>query len=214
MLYNFLKRIIDILGAICGMIILSPALLLIALAIKLNSSGPLFADIPMRVGKDGKLFRMYKFRSMVIGAHELLHEDPQFEELLKKYQQNSYKLSIDEDPRITSVGRFIRKTSIDELPQLVNIIRGEMSIVGPRAYHPFELDEQQIKYPTARKYVKIILSGKPGLTGVWQVSGRSEINFDKRVKMDADYVAKKSIIYDLLIILKTIPAVIFGRGAV
>jgi exopolysaccharide production protein ExoY len=209
-----MKRFLDILGSFSGLVILSPILLLISIAIRLNSKGPLFADIPMRVGKDGKLFRMYKFRSMVIGAHELLHEDPRYAELLKKYQQNSYKLSIDEDPRITSVGRFIRKTSLDELPQLLNILKGEMSIVGPRAYHPFELDEQQIKYPSARKYVKIILSGKPGLTGVWQVSGRSEINFDKRVKMDADYIVRRSIFYDIWIMIETVPAVIFGRGAV
>jgi exopolysaccharide production protein ExoY len=214
MFYNFLKRVIDILGSTAGLIILSPLLLMISIAIKLDSKGPIFADIPMRVGENGKLFKMYKFRSMLIGAHELLHSDPKYKDLLKKYQQNSYKLEINEDPRITQVGRFIRKTSIDELPQLLNILNGEMSLVGPRAYYPSELEEQQIKYPSSRKYVKIILSGKPGLTGLWQVSGRSAINFDKRVEMDAAYILKKSILYDLLIILKTIPAVISGRGAI
>lgn len=214
MMYDFLKRIIDIIASLTGLIILSPVLLLIAIAIKLDSKGPVFADIPMRVGKYGKLFKMYKYRSMLIGAHELLHSDPKYKELLKKYQQNSYKLEIGEDPRITGVGKLIRKTSLDELPQLVNILRGEMSLVGPRAYYPSELEEQQIKYPSSRKYVKIILSGKPGLTGLWQVSGRSAINFDKRVEMDGEYISKRSILYDLLIVLKTIPAVLSGKGAI
>jgi len=213
-MYDFVKRLIDVVGSILGILILSPVLFFTALSIKLNSKGPILAETPMRVGKDGKLFRMYKFRSMVVGAHELLHQDPRYKELLKKYQQNSYKLEIDEDPRITKVGRFIRKTSIDELPQLFNILRGEMSVVGPRAYYPYELEEQQIKFPSARKYVKIILSSKPGLTGEWQVSGRSNINFDRRVQMDASYVEKKSIVYDIFIILKTIPAVLTGEGAV
>ena len=213
-MYDFIKRLIDVVGSILGILILSPVLFFTALSIKLNSKGPILAETPMRVGKDGKLFRMYKFRSMVVGAHELLHQDPRYKELLKKYQQNSYKLEIDEDPRITKVGRFIRKTSIDELPQLFNILRGEMSVVGPRAYYPYELEEQQIKFPSARKYVKIILSSKPGLTGEWQVSGRSNINFDRRVQMDASYVEKKSIVYDIFIILKTIPAVLTGEGAV
>src|SRR3989344_1446748 len=213
-MYDFIKRLIDVVGSILGILILSPVLFFTALSIKLNSKGPILAETPMRVGKDGKLFRMYKFRSMVVGAHELLHQDPRYKELLKKYQQNSYKLEIDEDPRVTKVGRFIRKTSIDELPQLFNILRGEMSVVGPRAYYPYELEEQQIKFPSARKYVKIILSSKPGLTGEWQVSGRSNINFDRRVQMDASYVEKKSIVYDIFIILKTIPAVLTGEGAV
>jgi len=213
-MYDFIKRLIDVVGSILGILILSPVLFFTALSIKLNSKGPILAETPMRVGKDGKLFRMYKFRSMVVGAHELLHQDPRYKELLKKYQQNSYKLEIDEDPRITKIGRLIRKTSIDELPQLFNILRGEMSVVGPRAYYPYELEEQQIKFPSARKYVKIILSSKPGLTGEWQVSGRSNINFDRRVQMDASYVEKKSIVYDIFIILKTIPAVLTGEGAV
>ena len=213
-MYDFIKRLIDVVGSILGILILSPVLFFTALSIKLNSKGPILAETPMRVGKDGKLFRMYKFRSMVVGAHELLHQDPRYKELLKKYQQNSYKLEIDEDPRITKIGRLIRKTSIDELPQLFNILRGEMSVVGPRAYYPYELEEQQIKFPSARKYVKIILSSKPGLTGEWQVSGRSNINFDRRVQMDASYVEKKSIVYDIFIIIKTIPAVLTGEGAV
>ncbi len=214
MIYNFLKRILDIIGSLIGIILLSPILLGTAILIKLDSKGEVLADTPMRVGKNGKLFRMYKFRSMVIGAHDLLHNNPNYKHLLEKYQRNSYKLSIDEDPRITMVGRIIRKTSIDELPQLFNILKGEMSLVGPRAYYPYELEEQQKKYPGTGKFVKIILESKPGLTGVWQTSGRSAVNFDQRVQMDARYVEKRSIFYDIWLILKTIPAVLFGRGAV
>lgn len=208
-MYDFLKRGTDIVGSILGLIFLAPALLLVALAIKLDSPGPIMADTPMRAGKDGKLFSIYKFRSMVQNAHEILEKNPK---LLEEYKKNSYK--IFNDPRVTRVGKFIRKYSIDEWPQFLNILKGEMSLVGPRAYYPYELEEQQKKYPTSRKYVKVILSGKPGLTGVWQVTGRSEINFDERVKMDAGYVRRRSIVYDFWMMFKTIPAVISGRGAV
>jgi exopolysaccharide production protein ExoY len=211
MIYEVSKRLLDIVGSVFGIIVFSPVLLAISLAIKMDSKGPVFADTPMRVSKHGHLFKMYKFRSMVVGAHDLLHKNP---ELLKKYKENSYKLDIDEDPRITKVGKFIRKTSLDELPQLFNILKGEMSLVGPRAYYPFELEEQQKKYPNSREFVKTILSAKPGLTGVWQVSGRSEINFDKRVEMDAQYVQRRSVLYDIFLIIQTVPAVILGRGAV
>ncbi len=211
-MYNFIKRFIDFLGSMFGLMILSPILMLVAVAIKINSNGPVFADTPMRVGKNGKLFRMFKFRSMISNAHDLLRTDPKFQALYKEYKKGSYKLY--NDPRITPVGKFIRKYSLDELPQLLNVVWGEMSLVGPRAYYPDELEHQQVKYPSSRKYVKIILSGKPGITGIWQVSGRSEINFDKRVQMDASYVQKRSIIYDLWLLLKTIPAVLSGKGAV
>src|SRR5258708_7512395 len=134
MFYDLVKRLTDIAGSSIGIILLSPFLVFTAIAIKLDSKGPVFADIPQRVSKGGKLFKMYKFRSMVVGAHEILQKNP---ELLKLYKQNSYKLNIEDDPRITRVGKFIRKTSIDELPQLFNILNGEMSMVGPRAYYPF-----------------------------------------------------------------------------
>lgn len=199
----------DLGGGIVGVVFLSPILMMVALAIKLDSQGPILADTPKRVGKDGRLFRMYKFRSMVQNAHEVLEQNPK---LMEEYKKNSYK--IFNDPRITRVGRFIRRFSIDEFPQFFNILKGDMSLVGPRAYYPFELEEQQVKYPNSRKYVKIILSGKPGVTGIWQVSGRSNINFDKRVEMDAAYVQKKSVFYDIWLILKTIPAVISGKGAI
>lgn len=211
MLYDFLKRLIDFIGSLLGIIFLLPLFVIIAITIKLDSRGPIFADIPRRVSKGGKLFKMYKFRSMVVGAHQMLQEDAQ---LLKKYKENSYKLDTEDDPRVTQVGKLIRKTSLDELPQLFNILKGEMSLVGPRAYYPFELEEQQKKYPHSQEFVKIILSAKPGLTGVWQVSGRSEINFDKRVEMDARYVKRRSISYDILILVKTIPVVLFRRGVI
>jgi lipopolysaccharide/colanic/teichoic acid biosynthesis glycosyltransferase len=212
--YYFLKRTVDICGSLVGLLISSPIFLIVAIIIKLNSVGPVLADTPMRVGLNGKLFRMYKFRSMFVGAHEILHNNPKYKHLLEKYKKNSYKLAIEEDPRITWIGKFIRKTSLDELPQLINILKGDMSIVGPRAYYPFELEDQQKKYPEAKEFVRVILSAKPGLTGVWQVSGRSNIDFDKRVELDAQYVEKKSILYDFWIILKTIPAVLSGRGSV
>lgn len=209
MIYSFFKRVLDIVGSLIGIVVSSPLMLVTILLIKLDSPGPIFADTPMRVGKNGKLFKMYKFRSMIVGAHDMLQKNPQ---LLKQYKQNSYK--IQDDPRVTRVGRFIRKVSIDELPQLFNVLKGEMSLVGPRAYYPFELQEQQEKYPQTEKFVKIILKARPGLTGVWQTSGRSEINFDKRVEMDASYVIRRSIFYDIWLILKTIPAVVARRGAV
>ena len=209
MMYHLLKRLMDILGSIFGIIILTPLFLIVTISIKLDSPGPILADTPKRVGQGGRLFIMYKFRSMVQNAHEVLEQDPK---LLEQYRKNSYK--IFNDPRITNVGKILRRFSIDEFPQFFNILTGDMSLVGPRAYYPFELEEQQIKYPKSRKFVKIILSGKPGVTGIWQVSGRSNINFDKRVEMDAEYLQKKSILYDIWLIIKTIPAVISGKGAI
>ena len=212
MIYNFGKRVIDIIGSIVGIVVFSPIYLVTALAIEIESPGPVLADTPRRVGKDGKQFRLYKFRSMIPNAHNLLHTDPKFKKLLAEYKKSSYKLH--NDPRITKVGKFIRKHSIDETPQLFNVLLGNMSLVGPRPYYPFELEEQQNKYPNTRHLVKEVLTVKPGLTGKWQVSGRSEINFDKRIEMDAQYVRKKSFIYDIQILLKSPLAMISGKGAV
>lgn len=209
--YELLKRILDIFFSLLLIIIFSPIIVIVAIAIKLDSKGPILADTPERVGKNGKLFKMYKFRSMIENAHEMLRENPKFAELYRDYKKGSYKLK--DDPRITRVGHFIRKHSLDEVPQFFNILKGEMSLVGPRAYYPDELREQQKKYPMTQNAVKIVLSVKPGLTGQWQVSGRSEINFDKRIKMDASYVKKRSIMYDLEIIAKTPNAMISGKGA-
>lgn len=211
MLFNFSKRVIDILLSVILLIIFSPICLITAILIKLDSKGPILADTPNRIGQNGKLFKMYKFRSMIANAHQLLRTNPKFRKLFEEYKRNSYKLI--EDPRVTKLGRFIRKHSIDEIPQLGNVLKGEMSIVGPRAYYPDELFNQQKKYPQTKSLVKIVLSAKPGITGLWQVSGRSEINFDKRIKMDADYVKKQSILCDIIILLKTPWVMITGKGA-
>lgn len=211
MLYEIIKRMIDIVLSLFLIILFSPIIIFVAFAIKLDSKGPILADTPERVGRNGKLFKMYKFRSMIENAHELLRENPKFAELYRDYKKGSYKLK--DDPRITNVGHFIRKHSLDEVPQFFNILKGDMSLVGPRAYYPDELRDQQMRYPHTRESVKIVLSVRPGVTGYWQVSGRSEINFDKRIKMDAEYVKKRSIVYDFSIILKTPGAMISGKGA-
>jgi lipopolysaccharide/colanic/teichoic acid biosynthesis glycosyltransferase len=211
MFYDIAKRLIDIIVSLALLIIFSPILIFVPILIKLNSPGPVFADIPKRVGGEGKTFRMYKFRSMVCNAHDLLLNDPKFRKLYEEYKKGSYKLR--DDPRITSIGKFLRRFSIDELPQIFNVLRGEMSIVGPRAYFPDELENQQKVYPGTKKHVKELLRAKPGITGHWQVSGRSEVNFDKRVEMDADYVRKKSVWQDIIIILKTPWAMLSGKGA-
>lgn len=207
-----LKRVIDIIGSLLLIAFFSPIFIILSLAIKLDSSGPVFADTPERVGKSGKLFKMYKFRSMIENAHMLLRRDPKLKSLYEQYKRNSYKLK--DDPRVTFLGKFMRKHSLDELPQLFNVLRGEMSLIGPRAYYPDELVNQQKKYPKTRSLVKRVLSIKPGITGYWQVSGRSEVNFDKRIAMDANYVQNRSLWYDIKILLKTPWAMISGKGAV
>lgn len=198
-------------GGIAILIAFSPLLLLIPILIKLDSPGPVFVEKSTRVGKGKKLFYMYKFRSMVAKARELLATDPQFRRLYRQYKKNSYKLK--DDPRVTRVGRFLRRFSLDELPQVFNILKGEMSLVGPRAYYPDELENQQRVYPQSRRYVNELLRVKPGVTGFWQVMGRSEVNFDKRVRMDAQYVRQRSIWQDLIIIFKTPWAMLSGKGA-
>jgi len=211
MKYETAKRILDIFMAVILLIVFAPVFILVPILIKLDSPGPVFADIPERVGKRKRLFRMYKFRTMIANAHQLLRTDPKFRRLYEEYKQHSYKLK--EDPRITRVGKLLRRFSLDELPQLFNVLRGEMSIVGPRAYYLDELEEQQKVYPETKKYVKELLKIKPGITGYWQVHGRSEVNFDKRVKMDARYARQKSILQDIIIILKTPWVMISGKGA-
>jgi lipopolysaccharide/colanic/teichoic acid biosynthesis glycosyltransferase len=211
-MFDFVKRLIDIIGSsILGLIFL-PICVVTAIAIKLDSPGPVLADTPKRVGKNGKLFKLYKFRSMIVNAHRALRTDPKFAKLYDEYKHNSYKLV--KDPRVTQVGKFIRKHSIDEIPQLINVFKGEMSLVGPRPYYPDELVEQQRKYPHTKELVTIVSLAKPGITGQWQVSGRSEVNFDKRIKMDADYVSRRSLLLDIVILLKSPWAMIGGKGAV
>ena len=212
MIYACIKRCIDVLGSLFLCLLFLPVCLVTAIAIVLDGPGPVFADTPQRVGKNGKLFKLFKFRSMVINAHEKLRSDPQLAKLYSEYKKNSYKLL--DDPRVTKVGRFIRKHSIDEIPQLLNVLRGDMSLVGPRPYYPDELVEQQRKYPHTKELVKIVLSAKPGITGHWQVSGRSEVNFDKRIQMDADYVRRRSLMMDIAILFRSPWAMISGKGAV
>lgn len=209
--YEIVKRTVDIIFSLVILLIFLPIIIVVIILIAIDSKGPILADTPERIGRNGRLFKMYKFRSMIQNAHEILRVNPKFQKLLSEYKKGSYKLK--DDPRITRVGTYIRKHSLDEVPQLLNVLIGEMSLVGPRAYYPDELREQQKKYPETKNAVKIVLSVKPGITGYWQVSGRSEINFDKRIKMDAEYVRKRSILYDLWIIAKTPWAMISGKGA-
>lgn len=212
MFYYVGKKAIDVVGSIILLILFSPVILITTVAIKLTSPGPILADNPKRVGKGGRLFRHYKFRSMIVNAHKLIRTDSKFKKLYSQYKRSNYKLV--QDPRVTPVGRFIRKYSIDEVPQLVNVLKDEMSIVGPRPYFPDELEEQQGRYPQTKELVKEMLTVKPGITGYWQVSGRSEVNFDKRIEMDAYYARKRSLLLDILILLKTPWAMISGKGAV
>lgn len=216
MWYYIAKRIIDVVGGIILLVVFSPIIIVTAILIKLTSPGPIIIERSnihsIRTGKNGKKFRLYKFRSMMVDAEKILKTDPRYKKLYEEYKNSSFKLH--EDPRITPLGRFIRRHSIDEMPQLFNVLKNEMSIVGPRAYLPEELEEQQKKYPHTKKLVKQVLSVKPGITGFWQVSGRSEVNFDKRIEMDAYYARKKSILLDILILLKTPWAMISGKGAV
>ena len=207
-----IKRVFDLIISIILLIFFLPLSIVVALLILLDSKGPMFADVPERVGKDGKLFKMYKFRSMILNAHNLLRNNFKFKKLYEEYKKGSFKLK--KDPRVTKIGKFIRKHSIDEIPQLINVLKGDMSIVGPRAYYPDELEDQQRKYPHTKSLVKKVLSVKPGITGLWQVSGRSEINFDKRVAIDAKYVDNISLREDLRIIIKTPWVMLTGKGAV
>ncbi len=216
MFYDFTKRLTDIIGSTFALIIFSPVILTFAILVKATSTGPVFYK-PIRVGKNGKPFKMLKFRSMrmykingvLVHAQKYLDTNPK---LKKEYQKNSFKLQ--NDPRITPIGKILRRLSIDELPQLVNILLGDMSLVGPRAYQQDELIHQQKVYPKTTKYVKIIMNARPGASGPWQVSGRSFINFDARVEMDAAYVKRRSFLYDMWIILRTPIAMITGTGAI
>lgn len=215
-IYDIIKRIMDIILSIILLIIFSPIMIVTSLIIKLTSSGPVLVEKTnmhmQRIGKDGKVFRLYKFRSMAVNADYILTKDPKYRKLYSEYKKSSFKLH--EDPRVTKFGRFIRKYSIDETPQFFNVLKGDMSVVGPRPYHADELKEQQRRYPGTGKYIRETQTVKPGVTGYWQVTGRSNVNFDKRIKMDAEYARKKSLLMDGVIILKTPFAMISGVGAV
>lgn len=208
MFYDITKRILDIVAATVLSIIFLPIWVIIPILIKLDSKGPIFYK-PERVGRGGKVFKMFKFRSMKMmeingratHAVEFWKHNPK---LFEKYKKNGWKLELDEDPRITKLGKVLRQTSIDEMPQVINIFRGEMSLVGPRAYVEPEIKDAIKRYGhNLDKIIKQSLSVKPGLTGPWQVSGRNEIPWNQRVAIDADYAQRRSIIYDIYIILKT-----------
>ena len=199
--YKFVKRFFDIVLASIGMIVLSPIFLIISLAIKLESKGPIFFK-HTRIGKDGKIIKIYKFRSMVNNAEDMIKEFTP--EQMKEYKEN-YKLT--NDPRITKVGKFLRKTSLDELPQLINIIKGDLSIIGPR---PVVSDELK-KYGTnTRKF----LSVTPGLTGYWAANGRSYTSYEQRMQMELFYIDNLSLKMDIKVFFKTIEAVIKREGAI
>ena len=194
--YIAIKRIIDIIGSLIGIVILSPLFLIVAIAIKIEDPKGKVFFAQKRSGKNNKLFYMYKFRSMVSNAEELL------EELKELNEMDGPVFKIKEDPRITKVGRFIRKTSIDELPQLFNVLKGDMSIVGPRPPIPHEVAEYN-EYQMQRLLVK------PGITCIWQVSGRNTIGFDEWVEMDLEYIKTRNLWLDIKLIFKTV-GVLFG----
>jgi lipopolysaccharide/colanic/teichoic acid biosynthesis glycosyltransferase len=198
--YATAKRMLDLCLAGVACILLSPVFLLVYLAIRLSDFGPALF-IQTRVGKNGREFRCFKFRSMVTDAE---HLKQQLLKHNKHEDQRTFKLDI--DPRITWIGRILRKTSLDELPQLWNVLLGDMSIVGPRPPVPSEV-------ALYSKHDRKRLSVKPGLTCLWQVSGRSNIPFPQQVELDIEYIEKQSFGYDLYLIFRTIPAVLSGRGA-
>ena len=195
-----LKRIIDIIGSAIGMLLLSPVYLLIAIAIKLSSPGPvIFSQI--RVGRNGRHFKFYKFRSMRQDAEAL----KAFVEVLNE-SKDGVIFKMKDDPRITRVGKFLRRSSMDELPQLWNVFIGDMSLVGPRPPLPSEVQEYTLE---DRKRLNVI----PGITCLWQINGRSEIPFKEQVRLDKEYIISRSVWKDMIILLKTIPAIIGGKGA-
>jgi len=198
--YLFIKRLIDIIGSLVGIILLSPIFFVAAIAIKIEDprEDALFGQD--RNGQWSKVFKMYKFRSMVSNAEERLNE------LKYKNEMSGPVFKIKKDPRITQVGKFIRRTSIDELPQLFNVLMGDMSLVGPRPPIPREV-AQYTAYQRQRLLVK------PGLTCIWQVSGRSSIDFDEWVDLDIKYIRERNLLLDIKLILKTIPVLLGDSNA-
>lgn len=195
MVYEFIKRLIDVLGALVGIILLSPVMIITGIIIRLDSKGPIiFAQ--ERVGINGKLFKMYKFRSMVVNAEKLI------DKLKEKNEMSGPMFKIKQDPRITKIGKFIRKTSIDELPQLFNILKGDMSLVGPRPNLPREVKKFS-------EYHRQKLLTRPGLTCYWQVMGRNEIGFEEWMDLDIKYIKERNLWIDIKLIIRTF-FVLFG----
>jgi lipopolysaccharide/colanic/teichoic acid biosynthesis glycosyltransferase len=195
-----MKRVFDSTVSLVALVMISPLFLVTSLCIYLENPGPVFY-FQTRVGRDGCHFRFYKFRSMVVGADKMLKEL-----IMKNESKDGVIFKMKKDPRVTRVGQFIRKFSIDELPQLFNVLLGDMSLVGPRPALP---DEVALYTLEQRKRLHVI----PGITCIWQVSGRSEIPFEGQVQLDIEYIKSTSIIKDIVILLKTIPAVLAGKGA-
>jgi len=193
--YCFFKRTMDIICSLMGLIILSPLLIIISILIKIESKGSVFF-CQERVGKNKKKFRMYKFRSMVANAEELIKK------LISQNEMSGPMFKMKEDPRVTKVGKFIRKTSIDELPQLINVLKGEMSLVGPRPSLPEEVVDFE-------NWMMKRLDVKPGLTCYWQVLGRNDIEFEDWMKLDVEYATKRNTLTDIKLIYKTF-FVLFG----
>lgn len=187
--YYFLKRTMDVFCSLMGLIVLSPILLVVGIAIKLESKGPVIFS-QERIGKGGETFKIYKFRSMVANAEELK------EKLNSKNEMSGPMFKMKEDPRVTKIGKFMRKTSIDELPQLLNVLKGEMSLVGPRPSLPKEVINFE-------DWMLERLEVKPGLTCYWQVSGRSDIGFEEWMELDVKYVRERNTLVDIMLILKT-----------
>ena len=199
--YAATKRAFDIAFALSLLVITAPVWVMVAIAIRATSPGPILYR-QSRVGKDGRIFTCFKFRSMRSDAERILADDPR----LSGEFQRSWKLI--NDPRITPVGGWLRKSSIDELPQLLNVLRGDMSVVGPRPVQPRELHDQ------FGSMGKVVTAVKPGLTSLWSVSGRSLLSYDERIALEVDYVRRRSFRLDLLVLLLTVPSVITGRGAI
>lgn len=203
---NIVKRIIDVVGALVGVVALIPLTIIIYITriVLKENDGPIFYD-QLRIGKDGKVFKMYKFRSMVIGADEKLFKYlEENEEARKEYKE--YK-KLKDDPRVTKVGNFIRKTSLDEFPQFINVLKGDMSLVGPRPYLPREKEDMG-------EYYTYIIKSRPGITGYWQIAGRSDVTFEDRLKMDYDYNKNRSLKIDLKLLVKTVLNVVKKEGAI
>jgi len=197
--YFIIKRIIDVIGALSGIILISPVMIIVAIWIKIDSKGPVFFA-QNRVGRDGTHFTMYKFRSMCTGAERLLNE------LKDDNEMSGPMFKMKDDPRITKIGKFIRKTSIDELPQLFNILKGDMSIVGPRPSLPKEVVQ-------FTPFQKRRLVAKPGLTCYWQVNGRSDVSFKEWMIMDVEYIEDRNTWVDIVLIFKTVGVLFGDEGA-
>lgn len=216
MFYDISKRILDIVVAIIAIFVFSPIYIIFSILIKLESpDGGVFVDINNRVGKGRKLFRMYKFRSMIMRAHDWEYQltlHPEWEKLHKKWKKIG-KLPINEDPRILKIGKIIRKTDLDEIPEFFNVLLGNMSVVGPRAPYNDELDRYIKENPEIENDVDYVFSVKPGITGVWQISGRNGMSIPDRFKLDAKYAKDRNIWTDIKVIIKTPIVMITRAGA-